>query len=130
VGREEFVSVIKTRAMKSLSFVWMWLEMGSGGPLGTLFFDFRVNAGEIFERWNVQFSKFIKQQLGDFVTPRQGFFMDPHAFYRAEPPYDSPAMLALPEGEKAIPVGYMLDDGTVVPEGARRIWPYTCQRTQ
>jgi len=67
---------------------------------------------------------------GDFVTPRQGFFMDPHAFYRAEPPYDSPAMLALPEGEKAIPVGYMLDDGTVVPEGARRIWPYTCQRTQ
>jgi len=25
-------------------------EMGSGGPLGTLFFDFRINACDIFER--------------------------------------------------------------------------------
>ena len=63
---------------------------------------------------------------GDFFTPKNGYFMDPLAFYRAAPPYDSLAMVALPPGEKAVRVGYMLEDGTAVPEDTQRIWPYTC----
>ncbi len=64
---------------------------------------------------------------GIAVAPLDGRFMDPVAFYRENGPYDSPTMTALPAAEKAVPVAYRLENGTVHPAAAKRIWPYACQ---
>jgi hypothetical protein len=63
---------------------------------------------------------------GIFVIPRDGFWMDPNAFYRLEPPYESKALAALPEDAKKVAVPYMKPDGSFVPAGTKRIWPYPC----
>lgn len=64
---------------------------------------------------------------GWVVTPKDGYFMDPNAFYRLKGPYDSPAMKQLPDDEKNVQVPYLRIDGTKVPESTKRIWPYACQ---
>lgn len=64
---------------------------------------------------------------GTVVTPKDGYFMDPNAFYRLQPPYDSPAMRALPADQKPVPIPYMLEDGTFLPTGTQRIWLYPCE---
>lgn len=61
------------------------------------------------------------------VTPKDGYFMDPNAFYRLQPPYDSPSLARLPRAEKQIPVPYMTQDKTTIPAETRRIWPYQCR---
>ena len=63
---------------------------------------------------------------GVVVTPKDGYFMDPIAFYRTQPPYDSPSMQNLSAAEKAIQVPYPAKGGDFVPPDTRRIWPYTC----
>ena len=63
---------------------------------------------------------------GSVVTPKDGYFMDPSAFYRIEPPYDSKSMSNLPRDQKGIPVPYMKKDGSFMPEETKRIWPYPC----
>lgn len=64
---------------------------------------------------------------GIVVTPKDGYFMDPNAFYRPQPPYDSQSLVSLPAEDKTIPVGYMKADGSFVPLGTKRIWPYPCK---
>lgn len=64
---------------------------------------------------------------GSVVTPKDGYFMDPSAFYRLQPPYDSPSMSRLPSDQKNVPVPYMKADGTLVPSDTKRIWPYVCK---
>jgi len=64
---------------------------------------------------------------GVVVTPKDGRFMDPNAFYRLSPPYDSPSMVQLPASEKKIPTPYMKPDGTFEPPHTKRIWPYVCR---
>jgi hypothetical protein len=64
---------------------------------------------------------------GLVITPKEGFFMDPNAFYRLEPPYDSHSLLKLPRDQKQVPVPYMKADGTFVPANTKRIWPYVCK---
>ena len=64
---------------------------------------------------------------GEVVTPKDGYFMDPNAFYRLQPPHDSQSMLVLPSDQKNIPVPYMKTDGTFRPSGTKRIWPYPCR---
>ena len=39
---------------------------------------------------------------GSVVTPKDGYAMDPNAFYREAPPYDTLSMLELPKSEKVI----------------------------
>lgn len=63
-----------------------------------------------------------------YVTPEDAFWMDPHAFYRNKPPYDSDSMKALPDTEKFIPIPIMFADGETTPTGSKRIWPYPCKR--
>ena len=63
---------------------------------------------------------------GVVVTPKDGRFMDPNAFYRLSPPYDSPSLVRLPASEKKIPTPYMTSGGAVVPSDTKRIWPYVC----
>jgi hypothetical protein len=64
---------------------------------------------------------------GVVVTPTNGYFMDPIAFYRAEPPYDSQSLVKLPRDQKQVSVPYMKTDGTLVPAITKRIWPYVCK---
>ncbi len=63
---------------------------------------------------------------GKVVMPKDGYFMDPNAFYRLSPPYDSQAIRALPRGERGVAVPYTLQSGERVPQNTQRIWPYRC----
>jgi len=63
---------------------------------------------------------------GRFVMPRDGYWMDPNAFYRREAPWESRSLAALPDDAKKVPVPYMKPDGTFMPAGTQRIWPYPC----
>jgi len=64
---------------------------------------------------------------GKFVTPKDGYWMDPSAFYRLEPPYDSNSLKALPQEQKENPIPYMKTDGSFLPNNTKRIWPYPCE---
>lgn len=64
---------------------------------------------------------------GVVVTPKDGYFMDPNAFYRLEPPYDSQALVKLPRDQKKVSMPYMGVDGRLVPANTKRIWPYACK---
>jgi len=64
---------------------------------------------------------------GSVVTPRDGYFMDPNAFYRARGPYDSLSIAKLPSPQKRVPTPYLKTDGTLVPATTKRIWPYRCE---
>jgi murein DD-endopeptidase MepM/ murein hydrolase activator NlpD len=64
---------------------------------------------------------------GAVVTPKDGYFMDPNAFYRLDPPYDSQSLSKLPVDQKQVPVPYLKADGTWVPSETKRIWPYSCK---
>ncbi len=64
---------------------------------------------------------------GVVVTPKDIYFMDPNAFYRLDPPYDSLSLAKIPRHQKQVPVPYMKADGTLVPSNTKRIWPYVCK---
>ena len=64
---------------------------------------------------------------GGVVTPKDAAFIDPNAFYRMEPPYESQAVGALPEEHRAVSVPYVTVDRAVVPTGSKRIWPFACR---
>jgi len=64
---------------------------------------------------------------GGVVTPKDGYFMDPNAFYRLQPPYDSQSILSLPADKKTVQIPYMTSRGVVVPPDTKRIWPYLCR---
>lgn len=64
---------------------------------------------------------------GFVVTPKDGYFMDPIAFYRDSGPYDSISMRNLPDHDKGIDIPYMTSDGQTVPERTKKIWPYVCE---
>ena len=63
---------------------------------------------------------------GYFVTPKDGYWMDPNAFYRSNAPFDSQSIKLLPMEQKKVPVSYMKIDGSLVPQNTKRIWPYPC----
>ncbi len=64
---------------------------------------------------------------GRLVAPKDGYWMDPNAFYRQGAPYDSVSLAALPEDQKPVPTPYMKTGGSFVPAETKRIWPYPCQ---
>jgi len=64
---------------------------------------------------------------GRVFLPQDGFFMDPVAFYRLTPPYDSPSLVILSSEQKKIPVPYIKSNGALVPSNTKRIWPYVCE---
>lgn len=61
------------------------------------------------------------------VMPVDGWWMDPTALYRQQPPFDSTTMKALPESEKFIKVAVKIAGGGTLPAGTRLIWPYACK---
>jgi murein DD-endopeptidase MepM/ murein hydrolase activator NlpD len=104
--------------------VKMGAEVGKTGNTGKM--------GRKIRRDAVHFAIFYSvhpewSNDGSVVTPKDGYFMDPNAFYRRLPPYDSESMLKLPDDQKAVPVPYMKSDGSFVPTETKRIWPYPCE---
>ena len=64
---------------------------------------------------------------GRVVIPQDGFWMDPNAFYRSGPPYESQEILKLPAAQKNVPVPHMQNNGSLTPPNTKRIWPYLCE---
>ncbi len=63
---------------------------------------------------------------GRFVTPKDGYWMDPNAFYRLAPPFDSQSIARLPKDHKRVSVPYVRTNGSLIPSNTKRIWPYPC----
>ena len=64
----------------------------------------------------------------DTIVPVEGRWLDPMAFYRQQPPFDSHDVIALPDGEKSVPIPILLDDGSTSPANTKLVWPYACER--
>ena len=62
---------------------------------------------------------------GAIVVPQDSYWMDPVFFYSNSGPYDSANVKKV--ADKAILTPYITLDGTVVPSGAKRIWPFACK---
>ena len=52
---------------------------------------------------------------GRYVAPREGYWMDPNAFYRLSQPYDSQSLVDLPDDQKKTPVPHLKVDGSFMP---------------
>lgn len=61
-----------------------------------------------------------------FIVPKDSRWMDPNAFYRRAPPYDSQSLAALRDDDKKTPVPYVTARGVTAPPDTKRIWPYRC----
>ena len=53
-----------------------------------------------------------------------GYWMDPLAYLKTEPPYENIKVKKLQS--KEILVGYKKKDGSIVPENTKKIWPFGC----
>jgi len=67
--------------------------------------------------------KISKNQV---VVPKDARWADPNAFVNGHISLDSFALRNFPAHRKKVPVGVMLTDGTVLPKGAKVVWPYAC----
>ena len=65
---------------------------------------------------------------GKAFAPKDGYFMDPVAFYKLTGPYESRQVRSLSRANKRINVPYQLKDGTHYPSKAKRIWPFACEK--
>lgn len=78
-----------------------------------------------FAAWFTPSEKYVA--LRGKVIPLESRWMDPNALYLPKDhPLDSASLKALPDARKRVPVAALLADGTVVPKGARVVWPYHC----
>lgn len=64
---------------------------------------------------------------GRYVAPKEGYWMDPNAFYRLSQPYDSQSLVNLPDDQKKTPIPHLKVDGSFMPPATKRIWPYPCK---
>jgi len=62
------------------------------------------------------------------IIPVDGRWMDPMAFYRQKPPFDSPSVKALPDKEKGIAIPVLFENGETYPAKTKLVWPYACSR--
>ncbi len=69
----------------------------------------------------------VLQKLGGHLVPIRGRWMDPVAFYRNTPPYDSDTVAGLTEGEKRVRIPIQAPNGVTIPSGSKLIWPYSCE---
>jgi murein DD-endopeptidase MepM/ murein hydrolase activator NlpD len=58
-------------------------------------------------------------------VPVGGYWMDPLALFRG-PPFESAVLRNLPDEQKRTVIAYKTEDGRVVPEGSRVVWPFAC----
>jgi hypothetical protein len=114
-------------------------EVGKTGNTGISGAEARARAGDFNARtrarrdavhFSIMYSDTpdyaIFKKNGGYLIPVGGRWMDPVAFYRAAPPYDSDALLPLPEAEKRPSVPFQTETGEVVPSASKLVWPYAC----
>ncbi|WP_167730274.1 peptidoglycan DD-metalloendopeptidase family protein [Terasakiella sp. SH-1] len=63
----------------------------------------------------------------DTILPKEGYWLDPYAFYRQKEPFLSAEVKALPEDEKAVMIPVLLEGGRTIPANTKIIWPYSCR---
>lgn len=68
----------------------------------------------------------VLQKNGGYLVPVRAQWMDPVAFYRSSPPYDSVAVAGEKESEKQVRIPFQTPNGAVHPPESRLIWPYPC----
>ncbi len=68
----------------------------------------------------------VLRHNGGYLVPVGGRWMDPVAFYRNTPPYDSDSVAKLPASEKKVPIPFQTIGGELHPSASRLIWPYAC----
>jgi len=66
--------------------------------------------------------------INNIVVPKDGYWLDPIAFYRQQAPYDTASVKALPEARKYVDIPVMLEDGSIRPPATKIIWPYACRK--
>jgi hypothetical protein len=79
-----------------------------------------------FAAWQAEGPRYADSGTG--IIAENGTWLDPVAFYRDAPPFSSAELKSLPDDQKTVLVPVMTNDGTVLPAGAKRIWPYSCAR--
>lgn len=120
----QYTHLLKMSPLTIGAFVKMGDEIGKTSNTGVMGKNLRRYA----LHFAVLYSKYPEwTNDGMALMPKDGYFMDPNAFYRLSPPYDSQSLKKLPDADKQVPVPYMKEDGTLVPENTRRIWPYSCK---
>jgi murein DD-endopeptidase MepM/ murein hydrolase activator NlpD len=100
------------------------------GPTGNSGIDL-TGVQSVRRRPAIHFAAFFSAvegfaDLDERIIPVDGRWMDPVALYRGSLPLDSQAMRALPEADKRVDVAVLLEDGTMLPAGAKIVWPYAC----
>lgn len=70
----------------------------------------------------------ILEKNAGYLVPVGAKWMDPVAFYRAAPPYDSDSVANLPLTEKKVSVPFQAINGAVFPSTSKLIWPYACKQ--
>jgi len=103
------------------------------GPTGNSGIDTKTGVQSLKRRPAIHFAVFYSTsdkytEHDDVIIPVDGYWMDPNALYRKQPPFDSVSMKALPEADKGVPVSIMFTDGETVPADTKLIWPYMCGR--
>lgn len=63
---------------------------------------------------------------GGYLVPVGARWMDPVAFYRGTPPYDSDSIANLPTSEKKVSIPFQTIGGELHPSTSLLIWPYAC----
>jgi murein DD-endopeptidase MepM/ murein hydrolase activator NlpD len=53
-----------------------------------------------------------------------GYWMDPISFFRTDPPFDNKGIKKLESKQKETLIGYKTKIGKIVPEGAKKVWPF------
>jgi murein DD-endopeptidase MepM/ murein hydrolase activator NlpD len=69
----------------------------------------------------------FKISKNNVVVPKGGFWTDPNAFLAGMSVLDTSALKALKGKQRRMWVGVQLQDGTVLPTGAKMVWPYVCK---
>lgn len=72
--------------------------------------------------WYSSSNRYIGRRV---FIPRDGYWLDPLAFFRG-PPLESRALAALPSDQKKVRIPYKMPDGQVHPANTRTVWPLTC----
>ena len=60
---------------------------------------------------------------GGFLV-KDGYWMDPISFYRNEEPFDNKSVKKLKSKEKSPVIGYKTKSGKILPDGAKKVWPF------
>jgi len=68
----------------------------------------------------------VLQKNGGYLVPVRAKWMDPVAFFRGTPPYDSDAVAELKESEKQVRIPLQTSNGEIHPAESKLIWPYAC----